>query len=97
MVALGFAGAAHHIFAGLRDIGLGRSVDRDLAVEAFRHTATYDVQVVMLNGRKVLGSGKASVPADAVRRIVLWDGGGPLVACGSALQAVGGPRASFDH
>ena len=31
--------------------------------------------------------------AAAVRRIVLWDGGGPLVACGSALQAVGGPLA----
>ena len=31
--------------------------------------------------------------AATVRRIVLWDGGGPLVACGNLLQAIGGPLA----
>ena len=31
--------------------------------------------------------------AEAVRKIVLWGGGGPLVAVGNLLQAVGGPLA----
>ena len=31
--------------------------------------------------------------AESVRRIVLWEGGGPLVTCGNPLQAVGGPLA----
>ena len=43
--------------------------------------------------RSLAGAPPPDKVAEAVRRIVLWDGGGPLVACGSALQAVGGPLA----
>ena len=43
--------------------------------------------------RSLAGAPPPEKVAEAVRRIVLWDGGGPLVACGNALQAVGGPLA----
>ena len=43
--------------------------------------------------RSLAGAPPPEKVAEAVRRIVLWDGGGPVVACGSAFQAVGGPLA----
>jgi hypothetical protein len=56
-------------------------------------TAASVRQSLAASDRSLAGAPPPEKVAEAVRRIVLWDGGGPLVACGSAWQAIGGPLA----
>ena len=53
-------------------------------------TAASVRQSLAASDRSLAGAPPPEKVAEALRRIVLWDGGGPLVACGSALQAIGG-------